>query len=91
MSVGFPSWKSALKFREQVAAREATEALSRSTDEIADLNRRIAGRARAEAKVFRGDARRPDPRRFESASEAVEQLLVRPPDPRRRPSSTDRR
>ncbi len=80
-----------LMFREQVAAREPVEALRRSSDEIADLHQRIAGRVRAEARVFRGDARRVDPRHFEAASKAVEQLLVRRPDPRRSPSSKGRR
>ncbi len=66
-----------LMFREQVAAREPAEALSRSFDGIADLNRRISVRVRAEARVFRGDARRADPHAFETASEAVERLQTR--------------
>jgi len=66
-----------LMFREQVAARESAEALSRSLEGIVDLNRRIFGRARAEAKVFRGDARRPDPRLFDEAAKAVERIKDR--------------
>jgi hypothetical protein len=64
-----------LLFREQVAAGESAESLSRSLREIEDLNRRLVERARAEARVFRGNVRL-DTRGLEAAAQAVEQLRV---------------
>jgi hypothetical protein len=60
-------------FRQQVAAGEPAEALSRSLREIADLNRRLGERARAESRIFRGGARI-DPRGLEATAQAVEKL-----------------
>ena len=60
-------------FREQVAAGESPERLSRFFRDIEDLNRRIGERARAEARVFRGNARL-DTRGLHAAGQAVEKL-----------------
>jgi hypothetical protein len=62
-----------LLFREQVAAGESAEALSRSLREIEDLNRRLGERARSESRVFRGNARL-DTRGLEAAMQAVAKL-----------------
>jgi hypothetical protein len=62
-----------LLFRQQVAAGESPEALSRSLREIEDLNRRLGERARAESRIFRGGIRL-DPRGLEGTARAVERL-----------------
>ena len=62
-----------LLFRQQVAAGESPEALSRSFGEIEDLNRRLGERARSESRIFRGGVRL-DPRGLEATAQAVEKL-----------------
>jgi hypothetical protein len=62
-----------LLFRQQVAAGEAVESLSRSLREIEDLNRRLGERARSEARVFHGNARL-DTRGLQATLQAVEKL-----------------
>jgi hypothetical protein len=62
-----------LLFREQVAAGEPAESLSRSLREIEDLNRRLGERARSEARVFHGNARL-DTRGLQATLQAVEKL-----------------
>jgi hypothetical protein len=69
-----------LLFREQVAAGESAEAISRSLVEIEDLNRRLGERARSESRVFRGNARL-DTRGLEAAMEAVTKLRASMPKP----------
>jgi hypothetical protein len=62
-----------LQFRQQVAAGEPIEALSRSLREIEDLNRRLGERARAEGRIFRGGPR-VDARGLQAPAQAVEKL-----------------
>jgi hypothetical protein len=78
-----------LLFRQQVAAGELPEALSRSLREIEDLNRRLGDRAQSESRIFRGGVRL-DPRGLEATTQAVEKLrgllpkavdAARPPTP----------
>lgn len=63
-----------LLFREQVAAGESVEALTRSLREIEDLNRRLGDRARSESRVFRANTPRLDTRGLQAASQDVEKL-----------------
>jgi hypothetical protein len=60
-------------FREHVAAAESVDSLSQSLREIEALNRRIGERARAEARVVRGNARL-DTRAIQAATQSVEKL-----------------
>jgi hypothetical protein len=62
-----------LLFREHVAAGGSAESLSRSLGEIEDLNRRLAERARSEARVFRGNGRL-DTGALETTLQVVEKL-----------------
>jgi hypothetical protein len=74
-----------LLFRQQVAAGEPPETLSRSLREIEDLNRRLGERARAEGRIYRGGVRL-DTRGLQASAQAVEKLRdlmpKAPQDPR---------
>ncbi len=62
-----------LLFRQQVAAAESPEALSRSLSEIEERNRRLGERAQAESRIFRGGVRL-DPRGLDATAQAVDKL-----------------
>jgi hypothetical protein len=78
-----------LLFRQQVAAAESPEALTRSLSEVEERNRRLGERAQSESRIFRGGVRL-DPRGLEPTAQAVEKLrgllpkateAARPPAP----------
>jgi hypothetical protein len=62
-----------LQFRQQVAANEPAERLSRSLREIEIMNRRLSDRARSESLISRGVTRL-DARGFREPAQALEEL-----------------
>jgi hypothetical protein len=69
-----------LLFRQQVAAGEPAEPLTRSLREIEGLNRRLGERARSEGRIFRGGTRL-DTRGLQVPMQAVEKLRELMPKP----------